>query len=56
VLASHLGVAEKQTSFSDLFGASRKAPKKLLNGQKPPNGHTNIRKIGFSITDKTAFW
>jgi hypothetical protein len=39
---------EKRKAFI-LISRRNKSPKKT------PNGHTNIRKYGFSITEKTAF-
>jgi hypothetical protein len=40
-------VSEKKNGLFCLFGASRKATKKLPNGQKRPTDNKNIQKNGF---------
>jgi hypothetical protein len=49
-------VSENKLELNFIFGASRKAPKKVPSEQKPPNGQHKYPENGFSITEKTNFW
>jgi hypothetical protein len=51
-----LGSPKKITDFSTLCGASRKAPKKLPNRQKPPNGEQKYPEKRVFDNLKLFFW